>query len=58
MSRLISTSYAALPDGRVQLAVATAEQGLLFTVALSRDEAVDNLTALARVLGLVVSRPL
>lgn len=55
---MLGTSYTAMPDGRIRIVVSSAERGKLFDVTMSRDEAVDNLRALAIALGLVVSEQL
>ena len=55
---MYSISYTSLASGGLSFVVATVEQGQVFAMELSREEAVTNLLAFARTLGLAVSQPL
>lgn len=56
--QLFSTTYEGLPGGSTKVTVATAEQGQVFSMTLSREETIKNLQAWARSAGLIVSVPL
>ena len=53
-----STTYELLDDGSLTVRIATLQGGELFTITLSPEDALENVQAAARALGLVVVRPL